>query len=106
MLITRERTSDRPDSCAASDVAGVGRRGIQGMFRRPNARSSKEGEGLLAGDGDTHQLQCGRRAPRVRQRPAAGAGGPQRATLDARRDGYDTDEVRVQDLRPALVEEG
>ena len=40
------------------------------------------------------------------QRPAAEAGGPQWATLDARRAGYYTDEVRVQDLRPALVKEG
>ena len=51
-------------------------------------------------------LQCGRRAPRVRERPAAGTGGPQRATLDARRAGHDSAEVRVRDFRPALVNEG
>ena len=48
------------------------------MFRRPNARGSSEGEGPLAGDIDTHHLQCGRRAPCVRRWPAAGAGVPQR----------------------------
>ena len=110
-LTTRERTTrrrrgrqpDRPDSYAASGVAGVDRGGGQGMFRRPSARGSSEGEGPLAGDGDTNHLQCGRRAPCVRQRPAAGAGGPQRATLDARRAGHDSDKVRVRDVRPALV---
>ena len=59
-------------------VAGVDRGGGQGMFRRPNARGSSQGEGPQPGDN----------------------------VKDARRAGHDTDEGRVRNLRPALVKKG
>ena len=69
----------------AGEGAPAGGQGAaQGMFRRPNARGSSQGEGPQPGAGDTRHLQRGRRAPCVRQQPAAGAGGPQRTTLGPR----------------------